>query len=93
MPRIRRRIWPRLSVHQYHKYWLPLLDARLEALWMSGKSIVTIAAILKAEGHAVSRNAIAGRRKRLGLPSRGSPLGRSRLIAARVNRQSLEHIA
>jgi hypothetical protein len=62
--------------HRHREHWHRALDARLELLWASGKSLRTIAAILTEAGHSVTHNAIAGRRRRLGLSPRGSPLGR-----------------
>jgi hypothetical protein len=58
-----------------------VLDAELRFLWNSGRSIVTIAAMLRMEGHEISRNAVAGRRRRLNLPARGSPIYRRQQAA------------
>jgi hypothetical protein len=55
-----------------------VLDAELRFLWNSGRSI---AAMLRMEGHEISRNAVAGRRRRLNLPARGSPIYRRQQAA------------
>lgn len=65
------------EVHYARTPWKPVLDAELRFLWNSGRSIVTIAAMLRMEGHEISRNAVAGRRRRLNLPARGSPIFKS----------------
>lgn len=64
--------------HQNREPWRPSLDMQLIQLWTSGKSILTIAMILRAAGHDISHNAVAGRRRRLQLPERGSPIYRAR---------------
>jgi hypothetical protein len=60
--------------------WPAARDLRLEMLWLTGASITEIAERL---GDGLSRNAIAGRRRRLNLAPRGSPIIREQSIPLR----------
>ena len=55
--------------------WTPVMDAELTALWKEGKSCGAIAYKMAWRG-VVSKNAVVGRARRLGLPERGSPIKR-----------------
>lgn len=58
--------------------WTPQQDARLTELWLSGISTAAIGAAM-----AISKNAVIGRARRIGLPARPSPINKSPSAAPR----------
>lgn len=62
-------------------WWTEALDRRLTELWLAGLSGARIVGALGAPG--VTKNAVIGRAHRLGLPARGSPIGRRRVPGRR----------
>lgn len=56
--------------------WPVSLDNEFERLWERGLTITEIAQMLSTARRQISRNAVAGRRRRLRLPERGSPIQR-----------------
>lgn len=67
--------------------WTPERDAKLEKLWLEGKTCGEIKDLI---GAACSKHSIGSRARRLGLPRRAAPVQRS---AQRRNTQQIANLA